>query len=354
MPTLTLTPPAREPRPTSIIIGEGGIDDVGLSLGSFEGYDACVVLYDRGVEAIAQRVIAGFRREHRPTVHAIAVASGDASKSLAEVDRIVRTMLGVQCGRRTLLVAVGGGMLTDIGGFVASVFMRGIPCVLIPTSLLAMADAAIGGKTAVNCADHKNMIGNVTHSLAVIVDLSLLQELPAPQLCEGLVEIVKIAAIKDRTLFEWLEGNLKRVLKREPKALSECVTRAIRAKVATVESDEDDWSQRLTLNFGHTIGHAIEAMSHYQLSHGQAIAIGLVAEMKVTGFPQAARVTTLLTQLGMPLSIPAGFMAEELWHLMLVDKKSLQGSVRVAVPSAIGKGTLLTLERGAFDSLFSS
>ena len=351
MPTLILTPPARQSAPTSIFIESGAIDRLAESLKPLGQFDAYVVLFDRGVKAIANRVVGQLGAETL-RVHAIAVESGDASKSLQEADAIAARMLEAQCGRSTLLIAVGGGMLTDLGGFVASVFMRGIPSVLIPTSMLAMADAAIGGKNAVNCADHKNMIGTIYHPLAVVSDLDLLKTLPIAQLHEGLVEVIKIAAIKDATFFAWLEANLKKVLARDPKALEECMTQAVSVKIATVETDEADWSERLYLNFGHTIGHAIEATSHYHLSHGQAVAIGMMAEMKVTGFTDIKRVEKLLFALELPLSLPPEFSADDLWHLMLTDKKTERGSVRIAVPSVIGTGSLHTLERSGFDSLF--
>lgn len=350
----TLTPPARKAAPTSIVIESGAIERMSESLKPLGQFDACVVLYDRGVKAIADRVIERLKAGRQNPVHAIAVESGDVSKSLAEADRIAAQMLSLGCGRSTLLLSVGGGMLTDLGGFVASIFMRGILSVLIPTSMLAMSDAAIGGKTAVNCAQHKNMIGTISHPLAVIIDLDLLTALPPAQLRDGLVEVVKIAAIKDAAFFEWLEANLKKVLARNPKALEECMVRAISAKIATVETDEADWSERLYLNFGHTVGHAIEAMSHYHLSHGQAVAIGMMAEMKLMGFADIRRVEKLLFALEMTLSLPPEFSADDLWHLMLTDKKTERGSVRIAVPSVIGTGSLHTLERSAFDSLFSS
>ncbi len=350
---IRLTPPARQHRATDIVIGSDILVGIGASLKSLGDFDATVVLYDRGVEFVAKKVQEGLAIADLKNVQMIPVESGDDTKSLAEVDRIAAKMLGLGCGRSTLLIAVGGGMVTDLGGFVASVFMRGIPCVLVPTSMLAMVDAAIGGKTAVNCAAHKNMLGTITHPASVTIDLSLLQTLPDAQMAEGLVEVVKIAAIVDAPLFEWLEANVEFVLKRDSKAVEICVTKAIEAKVRTVETDEGDFTERLYLNFGHTVAHAVEALSQYKMPHGQAVSIGVAAEMAMTGFKDAKRVTSLLEKLGMPLTIPSAYSCDDLWQLMLVDKKSVKGTVRVAVPSEIGKGSLSTLARGAFDALFS-
>ncbi len=348
---LTLTPPAKKISPTSILIADDAIGSLGKEIAKLGGFDSTVILFDQGIEPIAQKVSESLRAK-KMNAHMIAVKSGDASKSLAEVDRIVAEMLSLGCGRSTLVIAVGGGMITDLGGFVASIFMRGVPSVLVPTTMLAMVDAAIGGKTAVNCADHKNMIGTILHPRIVAIDTALLQAIPEAQLAEGLVEAVKIAAIVDLPYFEWLEKNLSAVLERKPKAIAECIEKAVVAKVRTVESDEGDWTERLYLNFGHTVGHAVEALSQFRISHGQAVAIGIAAELTMTGFKDAKRVTTLLEALKMPLTIPKDQKAEDLWKLMLNDKKSVAGTVRIAVPSVLGTGSLQTLERGAFDALF--
>lgn len=346
MHTLTLTPPAHKDKKTTIQIGRGMLQSELLKR-SYAGH--IVILYDEGVAAIARTVSAFL---DSPTL--IPVKSGDASKSLAEAERIVSSMLDAGCTRDALLVCIGGGMLTDLGGFVASIFMRGIPCVLIPTSMLGMVDAAIGGKTAVNVGGRKNMIGTVTHPESVLIDTALLDDLPPERFSEGLVEVIKIAAILDLPFFEWLEKNMQDILKKNHEIISECVLRAVQAKVHIVERDDSDRDARLLLNFGHTVGHAVEALSHYELSHGAAVSIGLLSEMRLQADPaNTNRVRALLEAIAMPLLIPKKFSADALWSVMLSDKKNESGVVKVAVPKRLGEGKIHTLSRPAFDALFS-
>lgn len=345
MHQLTLTPPARILIPTRIIIGPGALAEIKALA---KGFDRVAVLFDEGVRPIAVPVtdsIAGSL--------AIPVKSGDASKSLSQVDRIVSAMLDGGCTRKTLVIAVGGGMLTDLGGFVASIFMRGVPCVFVPTTLLGMVDAAIGGKTAVNAGSRKNMIGTVTHPSHVIIGTELLKTLPEPQLREGLAEMIKIAAIIDSPFFEWLEDQVPAFLKRDGEIVDEAVTRAVRAKITVVEADEHDRDVRLLLNFGHTVGHAVEALSGYSISHGQAVSIGVAAEVKLAGFPDAKRIMNLFALAGLPLAIPSSMKSADLWKLMQSDKKNEKGEVRIAVPKRLGEGVVLTVTQKQFQSLFA-
>jgi 3-dehydroquinate synthase len=342
MHTLTLTPPARSVAPTRIVIG----DDALSALPDLLSAERTVVLFDQSVEAIAKKAVSSLQN---PLM--IGVPSGDASKSLEQVERITAQMLGAGCTRKTVIVCIGGGMITDLGGFVAGVFMRGVPCVLVPTTLLGMVDAAIGGKTAVNAGGSKNMIGSVTHPKAVIVDLTLLQSLPAAQVQQGMAEIIKIAAILDQPFFEWLEENIDAVLAMKKEKTEECVIRAVEAKVRTVEADDHDRDVRLLLNFGHTVGHAVEALSGYTLPHGSAISIGMNIEMALSGFADAPRVTALLKKAGLPLELPSAHAKKDLWAAMKTDKKNEDGSVRAAVPQHIGEGKIIALDERVFLSL---
>lgn len=343
MHTLTLTPPARTSVSTRIVIGDGIREGIAEFLPPSE---KIVLLFDLSVSTIADSVASAI-----PGCVKIGVKSGDASKSLAEADRIVTAMLNAGCARRSVIVAVGGGMLTDLAGFVASVFMRGVPCVLVPTTLLGMVDAAIGGKTAVNAGDRKNMIGTVTHPYAVVIDTSLLQSLPDPQIREGLSEMVKIAAIADAPYFTWLEEHADQFLKRDAVVLSEGVVRAVSAKKAIVERDEHDRDVRLLLNFGHTVGHAVEAKSGYTIPHGSAVSIGMVIEMALAGVKDAPRIKALLEQIGLPVSLPKDMALPELWIAMQSDKKNEGGEVKIAVPSRLGEGAVQTVLEEKFLSL---
>lgn len=344
MHTLSLSPPADHPEASVIHIGDHALEDLKSLTKDIE---QIVILFDEGIQTIADQVASQI-----PNTIKIPVASGDASKSLSEVDRIVSQMLDNGCTRKTLLLGVGGGMLTDLAGFISSIFMRGIPCILVPTTLLGMVDAAIGGKTAVNAGARKNMIGTTTHPADIMIDTLLLQTLPTPQLQEGLAEMIKIAAITDAPYFEWLESAIPLFLKRDPSTIDDAVLRAVRAKVKIVEKDERDRDVRLLLNFGHTVGHAVEALSGYTISHGKAVSIGVVAEMKLVKFSEANRVEKLLAAAGLPLIIPADMKQKDLWKLMQSDKKNEGGEVRIAVPKRLGEGGVLPVSEQQFAALF--
>ncbi len=344
MHTLTLTPPAHSNIGTDIQIGPGALLH---AKNITKDYDNIVVLFDEGIVSIAEKIIDAIGTCIRIPVH-----SGDISKSLTEVDRIVSVMLKAGCTRSTLLLCIGGGMITDLGGFVASVFMRGIPCIHIPTTLLGMVDAAIGGKTAVNAGTTKNIIGTITHPLAVFIDTALLQKLPDSQLAEGLAEVIKIAAICDAPFFTWLEAAMPKLLMRDSATLEECVFRSVAAKVHIVEKDEHDRDERLLLNFGHTVGHAVEALSQYKISHGNCVSIGVTAEMKLSGFTECERLQKILKQAGLPFEIPASMQPEDLWNIMLSDKKNEHGLVKIVVPTQLGKGEVQTLTKEKFQTLF--
>lgn len=347
MRTLTLTPPVRSPSQTKILIGRGAGSAIPRET-KLGAYDRIACVYDKSVASIA-RDIAGTLGE----CTMLPVESGDASKSLTEADRLAMRMLDAGCTKHSLLVCIGGGMVSDLGGFLASVFMRGIPCVLVPTSFLAMVDAAIGGKTAVNAGGRKNMIGSIAHPVCVAIDPVYLHGLAAPQIAEGMVEVIKIAAMVDRPFFEWLESSVSRILGGDAALLEECIVRAIEAKVRIVEQDDHDRDARLLLNFGHTVGHAVEALSRYELSHGAAVSIGMVAEMKALGSKGLERVSAVLKAIGTPLSLPPSMSMNALWEVMLSDKKNEKGTIRCAVPVRIGEGAVHSLSSDQFLTLFS-
>jgi len=345
MHTLTLSPPAGSSTSTRIRIGDHAISEIKNITKNDENI---VMIFDEGIRSIADDVASKI-----PNVVQIPVASGDVSKSLSEVDRIVALMLEHGCTRKSLIIAVGGGMLTDLAGFVASIYMRGIPCVLVPTTLLGMVDAAIGGKTAVNAGACKNIIGTITHPTDIFIDTSFLQSLPLPQMQEGLAEMIKIAAITDAPYFEWLQAAIPTFLKRDAKTIDEAVLLAVTAKMKIVEQDERDRDVRLLLNFGHTVGHAVEALSGFKISHGKAVSIGMCAEMNIARCSERKSIEHLLALAGLPLTIPEVMKGHDLWILMQSDKKNQQGEVKIAVPKRLGEGAIETISEKQFASLFA-
>jgi 3-dehydroquinate synthase len=245
--------------------------------------------------------------------------------------------------RDSAILAVGGGVTGDLAGFVAATWHRGIPVVQVPTSLLAMVDAAIGGKTAVNLGSAKNLVGAFHQPLAVWVDVRVLDTLPQERLVEGYAEVVKSAAVRSAKLFRWLEQNVEALLSREPAALEHAVTACITIKGRIVARDEREAGPRAALNFGHTIGHALEAETGYALFHGQAVAVGLCAEGRIAqhtlGFPtgQLARLERLLERFGLPLRPPSGVTLAGVLEATRRDKKVRDGRVRYALPVQLGR-----------------
>jgi 3-dehydroquinate synthase len=345
MQTVTLRPPAHLAPAYPIHVGTGALSALPELLQSLQPVDGVFVLHDRAVTPLAQTVAASVQGT------LIAVESGEASKTLAEADRICRALLDAKATRRSILVTVGGGMLTDLGGFVASVYQRGIRVIHIPTSMLAMVDAAIGGKTAVDLGEAKNMVGTMHHPVGIIADIDTLQSLGQPQLCEGIVEAVKAMMMLDAGMFAWIETHLPLLLARDPEALTTCVTASARLKADVVAEDERDDNRRLFLNFGHTVGHAVEALSGFRIAHGRAVSIGMMAEMRLAKTPGAERMESMLNAMDMPLEIPAEMNTDELWNLMRSDKKSVRGEVRMAVPAQIGQGEVRPITEDAFRQL---
>ena len=343
MKKLNFTAPACPQINYPIIVEPGAIDQLPTLIENLLDVDLVVVLYDKALESIANRIADLFSG-----AALIAVPSGEGSKSLLQVERIVQDMLIKQASRRSVVINVGGGVLTDIGGFVASIYMRGIRFIHVPTSLLCMTDAAIGGTTSVNIGPVKNMVGTVCHPEAIVIDTDVLAGLPDEMLSDGMVEVVKMAAILNSEFFGWLEENMERVLGREEKALNICIQNAVRMKTEAMTKCDLDDEVRLYLNFGHTVGHAIEALSKLSLSHGKAVSIGMVCEMKIADSADFDRIVHLLEELGMPLDIPLTMNTHQLWDIMLNDKKTVGGDVRIAVPDTIGSGSVRSINKTEF------
>ncbi len=340
MKTLSLQPPAHHAPPCCVLIGRGILENIPKLITEAEGI---IVLHDARVEKIAKNVSALLGN-----APCLSVASGEASKSMSEAERICAQLLKMKMSRRSVLITIGGGMLTDLGGFVASIYQRGIRVIHVPTTLLAMTDAAVGGKTAVDLGSAKNMIGTIHQPLGIVMDIATLEGLPQTAISEGMVEAVKMAAILDAESFEWMEKHTKDILKREDAALIETIERSVRMKAAVIEEDERESGKRMLLNFGHTVGHAVEALSNFSIPHGQAVSIGMVCEMMMAGTKGADRVTALLQSMEMPTDIPKEFTTEDLWDLMQSDKKSSGGVVRMAVPDRIGHGAVQAISKDLF------
>ena len=276
----------------------------------------------------------------------IVVGDGEQTKSWQVLERVFDALLAARCGRDTLLVALGGGVVGDLAGFAAAVYQRGIPLLQVPTTLLAQVDSSVGGKTAINHARGKNMIGAFHQPLAVISDVATLDTLPDRELGAGLAEVIKHAFALDLAFVEWLEANVQKVLNRERPALTYVVKRCCELKAAIVGADEREAGVRALLNFGHTFGHAIEAGAGYGVwLHGEAIAAGMVMAAQLSknlgliGCADVSRVSALLGRAGLPTRGPA-LAPERLMELMAGDKKAAQGKLRFVVLEALGRAAL--------------
>lgn len=340
MKTIQIHPPAHNTPEYPVLIGKDLLKNIPELT---KDADRIVIVHDARMEDLARRV-SGLLK----SAPMISVASGEASKTMTEAGRICEEFLRHGMSRRSIVIAIGGGMLTDIAGFVASVYQRGIRVIHVPTTMLAMVDAAVGGKTAVNLGPAKNMIGTIHQPAAIVMDITTLTSLPKTALAEGLVEAVKMAAILDADAFAWMEKNLPAILKREEAVSIECIARSVEMKAAVIEEDERETGKRMLLNFGHTVGHAVEALSEFSIPHGQAVSIGMVCEMRMVQMPEAGRVTKILSMMEMPIAIPSKFSIADLWTLMTKDKKNSGGVVRVAVPDGIGTGSVQVITTDLF------
>ena len=276
----------------------------------------------------------------------IIVPDGEQAKSWQGVAQIVDALVDAPLGRDGLVVALGGGVVGDLAGFAAAVYQRGVPFVQVPTSLLAQVDASVGGKTAINHARAKNMIGAFHQPSAVISDLATLDTLPERELRCGIAEVIKHGLALDASFVEWLESNVEKLLKRDRVALAHAVRRSCELKARIVAEDERESGARALLNFGHTFGHAIEAGTGYGAwLHGEAIAAGMVmaAELSLLqGFiskREVERVRSLLERAGLPVTGPA-LAPEKLMGLMALDKKAAKGKTRFVLLEAIGRAAL--------------
>ena len=276
----------------------------------------------------------------------IVLPDGEQTKSWQFLESVFDALLAARCGRDTLLVALGGGVVGDLAGFAAAVYQRGIPFLQLPTTLLAQVDSSVGGKTAINHARGKNMIGAFHQPLAVISDLATLDTLPDRELRAGLAEVVKHAFALDLGFVEWLEDHVQEVLNRERPALTHVVKRCCELKARVVAADERETGMRALLNFGHTFGHAIEAGAGYGAwLHGEAIAAGMVMAAELSfglnliGKPEVDRVKRLLAGAGLPTRGPA-LAPERLMELMAGDKKAAQGKLRFVVLESLGRAAL--------------
>jgi 3-dehydroquinate synthase len=279
----------------------------------------------------------------------IEVPDGEQFKNLDWANAIYTALLINSFDRKSALVALGGGVIGDLTGFAAATFMRGVPFIQVPTTLLAMVDSSVGGKTGVNHAMGKNMIGAFYQPVKVLMDYSVLTSLPKEELLAGLAEVIKYGVICDEALFDYLVDNREKILALDSDAIGHIIRRSCEIKADVVSRDEREGGLRAILNFGHTLGHAIETAESYAMRHGYAVAIGMVYASRLahtTGLCDATvpdRVERLIKSYGLPTDLSALSRrpaAIELMDTMQVDKKAEGGKVKFVLPKKIGEAVI--------------
>lgn len=300
-----------------------------------------VIVTDPTVNRLYGEALCHSMTEGAFNVTTLLVHEGEEQKSLETAARLYQELSDCCVERGTPILALGGGVIGDLAGFVAATYMRGVPLVQLPTTLLAQVDSSIGGKVAVDHGQLKNKIGAFYQPKLVIADIDTLKTLPANELANGLAEVIKSAAIQNRRFFSFLEENVYRIKALDSEVLEEVVFQTAKIKAQVVEKDERDLGLRSILNYGHTIGHAIESTSDFTIEHGEAVAIGMLAAGRISqkmGFleeSEVARLKNLIEKAGLPIKMP-NLSVEDIMQAMQHDKKVLQEKVRFVLLKSIG------------------
>jgi 3-dehydroquinate synthase len=331
-----------------IRIAPGILDDAGTQVRGVSKTQKLILVSNPtvfplyGQKVVASLESAGFQ------VQVALMPDGETYKNMAEAEKILDVMLTSGLERGSMVIALGGGVVGDLAGFVAAIYQRGIDFVQLPTTLLAQVDSSVGGKVAVNHTRGKNLIGAFHQPRLVLIDINTLATLEDREYRSGLAEVLKYGIIYDASFFRYLEENVSKIIARDPECLSTIIYHSCRIKSEIVAQDEREEGLRAVLNLGHTFGHAIEKLTSYNVySHGEAVAIGTMAAVNLAqdeGFlkeSEANRIKELYRQLGIPTVFPA-LPVEEVYTAMLNDKKVIEGRLRIVLPRGIGNFTIVT------------
>lgn len=340
--------------PYRIEIGPGLLDEGARLATQARGRHALLVSDGHVAPLYAERAVAALRAARPGLEVAVHIMpAGEAHKTLASLGDAIDALARLGATRDATVYALGGGVVGDLAGFAAACWMRGVDCVQLPTTLLAMVDSSVGGKTAVDIPQGKNLVGAFHPPRAVIADTATLRTLPARELRAGLAEVIKYGALGDPEFFRWLEDRHAALLAGEDAALAEAIARSCAHKAAIVERDPLEKGERALLNLGHTFGHAIEAEQGYSgagreaLVHGEAVAVGMVLAARLSAMlgmaPEAdtVRLRALLQACGLPTELPGGLAPEALLARMRLDKKNLAGRLRLVLWRGIGRAEVV-------------
>jgi 3-dehydroquinate synthase len=325
-----------------ICVGSGLLKQTGQQLREVGFGDKLVIVTDPTVKGLYGNTLSQNLTGQGFKVAVLEVPEGEEQKSLDTASRLYEELSSFQADRTTPILALGGGVIGDLTGFVAATYLRGVPLIQIPTTLLAQVDSSIGGKVALDHGQLKNKIGAFYQPRLVISDITTLRSLTATELSQGLAEIIKYAAIRDKEFFAYLEGNLEQIKSRDERVLEEIVLRSAQIKAEVVEKDERDLGLRHILNYGHTIGHAIETVSNFDVGHGEAIALGMIAagrisnKMGMLSQDELIRLEGVIQKVGLPIEMP-GLEVDKITHAMAFDKKIFSGRRRFVLLRSLGE-----------------
>jgi 3-dehydroquinate synthase len=340
-------------------VGSGILHDLGrLAREAGLGAGRCAVVADTNVARLyGERATASLKRANFAPV-TIEVPAGESSKSLAMLEEIYGRLAAAEIDRAGAIFALGGGVVGDLAGFAAATWMRGIAVVQVPTTVVAQVDSSLGGKTGVNHSTGKNLIGAFHQPRAIVADVATLATLPEREFREGLAEVIKYGAIMDAAMIAELEGTIDAILARDAKTLEAAVAKSLRHKATVVSADERESGLRKTLNFGHTIGHALEASAGYgNILHGEAVAIGMAAAVTLSearaglSAAEGARLVRLIERAGLPVAIPPNARNADFVRALRLDKKRTGAAVEFVLLDRLGHALTRKL---SFDEILAA
>jgi 3-dehydroquinate synthase len=339
-------------RSYDVIIGRGSLGQLHREIGKLGRFSTYAMITDEQVRPLVTETLAGQLRSHGVEVVVLTLPAGEAAKTVDTVVDLCKQFLGFGLDRESLLLAVGGGVVGDISGFTAAIYLRGVSYIQVPTTLLAQVDSAIGGKTGVDLGAGKNLLGAFHQPLLVLADPDVLATLPPDAMREGLAEVIKTALIGDPELFATLEHEGSRLVDFRNPLLEEVIVRTCGVKCRVVNQDEREGGLRRILNFGHTLGHAVEAASNYRVSHGQAVAAGMGTAVRFSerlaglGQAEARRALALIEAVGLRSRIPLGLNSQALLAALAKDKKVEAGVCHFVLLSGIGQPVVRPIPLG--------
>lgn len=327
-----------------LLVGTELIDRIGFFLNTYTKSEKVFIVSDSFVNQQFIPIVKQNLIKNGYDVSVLAIPGGEESKSITQLNRVLDALIDSHLDRHSMIIAFGGGVIGDLSGFAASIFMRGIAYVQIPTTLQAQVDASVGGKTAINHPKGKNLIGTFHQPKLVVIDIDTLETLPKRDIKAGLIEVIKMGVIRDVSLFEMVEENLDAILNLDAEILIEMISNACANKADIVAKDEKESRLRMVLNYGHTFGHALEALTEYnRYRHGEAVSIGmncaaqLAVNLDMLSEKDYQRQRTLLERADLPLNFPSDLSPESICKSMYLDKKTLGGKLRLILPTRIGE-----------------